>query len=591
MPAQTELGASSVAPNQLQAAAKMRDRAMGVDRILSTLQFEGTSQLTPIQMQALESAMGAMRKAGGTEVPFRVAKEAQQGVSKLIRQMESQHNPENAPTLRLLKITRDSLATQTDAALASRPELFQAHELLDQADRITFEKHENLDKKVIRNFFGNPRHAAGAETLVRKILSPGTEMIQAEVTKALTPGPVVAEGIEMLQDLDPEKANKLAQKIADATSDSEAAKSRLRRMVVQQMAEAGTVPSTRLGVEQPELNYNRMDRWLRSRPGAKILLGDSYDTLLGEISDKAHAELRTENPSLDYQLQRLQAMLDAEERQEAKMGAKRTAAEEAPGRIKPKEEARWLAMKPVTMAEMAQDMIEKPSRARYVAGIASPEVRQQLLRSVIDQVANKPKSVMVMGRLGGPDGIIHLGNFADEMKEAAPTIAALSDGNVAATQLQGLARAMEQANFNAKSGIFGKIYLFTTSLITRSVRGSAGVREAEALRMGPKDVIKKGITYREPQVWGAEPRNIEDDLTYAASKDPSLITLMQKALKTPPNAPGAGVQIFKYYLAFAGGRGKQAKILDEKTAQDFLMQTGGNVPDAVAAAQAQGYTR
>ena len=92
-------------------------------------------------------------------------------------------------------------------------------------------------------------------------------------------------------------------------------------------------------------------------------------------------------------------------------------------------------------------------------------------------------------------------------------------------------------------------------------------------------------------MWGAEPRNIEDDLTYAASKDPSLITLMQKALRTPVNAHGAGVQILKYYLAFAGGRSKQDKILDDKTAQAILLQTGGNVPDAVAAAQAQGYTR
>jgi hypothetical protein len=181
-------------------------------------------------------------------------------------------------------------------------------------------------------------------------------------------------------------------------------------------------------------------------------------------------------------------------------------------------------------------------------------------------------------------------SFAKNMNDAGDALAAFGNNDAVRT-LQGLGRAMERASASAKTGWVGRVYFwyrgpgnlpFEPRLTGRSQYGP--------LLVGPQEVAAAVKSGTPPVVLPDVPRSLDLDI-FKASQDPALANMMKRAMKMEPWEPGAKTFALKYYLAFAGGHGKQDKALDDRTAQDLLIQTGGKIDDAVKAAQAMGYTR
>jgi hypothetical protein len=510
-------------------------------------------------MQAMESSTN--------RIPFAVADEAQRGLGASIRYLHKAKasNPNVAPDLRLLQTIQTQLKQQIAESLAQHPEI---HELYDTAHEVTREQHDIIDQNIIKKMFADPRNRLAGETLVNALLKTGTEKLQGAILQALDVGPSSQRALDTIRGINPEQAARISQKVSGLAAASDSAKRGLRRMVVDAAIRNGTQASTTEGVKAPNLNYNAMIQFLEDRPGAKILVGDQYDPLLRDLRAKADAKLRQTDPDYENFIQR----------ETARYEIKRTPVNAPAGADE--------AMQELSEAEFVKKLTNDATFRRAAVRNATPAIRQRMVRSVIE---NGTQDAMIRGVPGTADAVMDFGKWGKNLADRAQVIEEIGGVPAAARELQGLGRAAERADQAASTGLVGHVYGFFTGLFGKGVRASASIRPG-VYSVGPKQIAAQIHPIEPPVELPSVPRNLDEDI-FRASQDPELARMMKRALKVQPWEPGAGTEALKYYLAFAGGKTGSGKALDEKKAQELLDASGGKIDDAVAAAQAQGYTR
>ena len=584
IPAQEKLGISSVDARDLQGAQKMGAHALGLNEAMRALELGDVGALTANQQDAVRSLMGQMTAQGGVQIPFKTAVEAERGLSSMVRRMQQQqqHNPELAPRIRLLRIIRNSLREQNDAALSDHPEV---QELYDQAKRVTVEQNTVIGDRYIRKFFGDPRYRDAAETLIGKILTPRRAKMAQLLMQGMRVGPQAETALSFI---DPAEADRISTRIAQVAGQSAEAAQGLRRAVVDEMLKVGTKPSTTPGVDADQVDYNRMESWLRDRPAAKILLGDGYQAVLDGVQDGARQQLAAEDPIFERTMQRLAAKKEALDRQGARANVARRKLEDVGAKVKPPEGAE-AALKPMTESQFTDKVLTDPQFRSFVKKNSSPAEQQTVLRNVAQKVVNDS---MFRGAPGDPDAIMDMEAFGKGMAKAADAMGELGDPK-STYILRGLGRAAERAG--SKLGLLAKIYFwypgpFKGALAEPRVTGRINygplaVNAQEILRENQNRLDSPG-----QQRWA--PRPFAKDIVYA-SQDPALASMMRSAMETDPWKPGAGVKALQYLVAFgsAGRPVDKPKVMDDKTAQEFIRQFNGDVQLAADHAMSQGYTR
>ena len=582
IPAQEKLGISSVDARDLQGAQKMGAHALGLNEAMRALELGDMGALTATQQDAVRSLMGQMTAQGGVQIPFKTAVEAERGLSSMVRRMQQQHNPELAPRIRLLRIIRNSLREQNDAALSDHPEV---QELYDQAKRVTVEQNTVIGDRYIRKFFGDPRYRDAAETLIGKILTPRRAKMAQLLMQGMRVGPQAETALSFI---DPAEADRISTRIAQVAGQSAEAAQGLRRAVVDEMLKVGTKPSTTPGVDADQVDYNRMESWLRDRPAAKILLGDGYQAVLDGVQDGARQQLAAEDPIFERTMQRLAAKKEALDRQGARANVARRKLEDVGTKVKPPEGAE-AALKPMTESQFTDKVLTDPQFRSFVKKNSSPAEQQTVLRNVAQKVVNDS---MFRGAPGDPDAIMDMEAFGKGMAKAADAMGELGDPK-STYILRGLGRAAERAG--SKLGLLAKIYFwypgpFKGALAEPRVTGRINygplaVNAQEILRENQNRLDSPG-----QQRWA--PRPFAKDIVYA-SQDPALASMMRSAMETDPWKPGAGVKALQYLVAFgsAGRPVDKPKVMDDKTAQEFIRQFNGDVQLAADHAMSQGYTR
>ena len=573
IPAQTQLRAAGVSGRTLEAAAKFQAGASGTPvQIRQALGLADVGQLSSNQLDAINTLMGAMENQENL-IPFSVADEAQRGLGTSIRYLRKAKatNPNLAPDLRLLESIQAQLKEQINGSFGEHHDI---HSIYATAHEVTVEQHNIIDQNVIKKIFTDPRNRLTGETLVGALLKSGTEKLQGAILQALDVGPEAQQALESIRAINPEEAARITQRIADLAAPSAEAKAGLRRMVVDAAIRKGTQLSTSEGVRANNLNYNAMIQFLDAdaRPGAKILMGDRYEPLMRELRTKADAALRQSDPSYENFIQRETA------KYEAKYEIKRTPVNPPVG-----SEA---AMQELSEAEFVKKLTNDATFRKGAVRNASPAIRSRMVRSVIEDAT---QDAMVRGVPGSPDAVMDIGKWGKSIADRAQVIADIGGTPAAARELQGLGRAAERADQSASTGLVSHVYGFFTSVLTKGVRMSASIRPG-VYAVGPKQIAAQIGMLEPPIELPSVPRNLDQDV-FRASQDPELARMMKRALKIQPWEPGFGTSALKYYLAFAGGKTDQGKVLDDKTAQEILIRAGGKIDDAVPIAQAMGYTR
>ena len=574
---QAQMGTSTLTPSDLIALQKMREHVAGV-----------TGEFPLPQREAIDGVVDGIAEGRAVQVPFGVANEAKQGIGKMIRKLQANQNPENATRIRVLTAIQDGLKRDLSDSLVNHSE---AEELLNAADRITAEQHDVTDRRVIRGFYGNERYRWTADTLTQWLLKPRKREFHDTIVRGLTLGPEAEAGVSMARSvMTEEQAATMARNLHDMTERDAAAKQGLARSVVDEMLRVGRNPSTVPGVQAPSMDFNKMASFLRDRPGARILLGDRYEPLLAEADRQAATQLHSQDPELYTAVQRIAAKREVLDLRTQKAAAARSLIEAEDQKIKAPAAAEKFK-EPMSMSEFANRIIDNPGFRDWVAAEATPAEKLKICRGIIQEVLDN--SMEGQGEIGQPDAILDLQRYASQMGDAAPALRKFGSPT-AVNKLVAIARLAERAKVSAGTGIIGRIYgwgqLGPRIPGLPEARMSFGVKSGP-FTLGPAELAREVRSFEMPVDIPEGVRKFSNDV-FLAAQDPALAEMMRRAMKMKPLQPGAGTFTVQYLLAFESakqGPREKRKELDDKDAQGFLRESGGDIEKAVFLAQQRGY--
>lgn len=389
-PAQAKFGASSLTPSDVAGVSKIakatspeeavRQRFEGVlEQMPDSMRFAlfgtGGSELSDLQTSAIAKALGPESMT----VPFSTFDEARQGIGKVIRTLKDSQNPENASRVAALTRIQDAMQKDIQASLEQHPELRAKYDL---AHSVTTERHDAIDRKMLRGFFTSERTQKPAESIVRAILKPDNYQQLEDIRRGLVPGKSTLNAVATIDD--PAISAKLVRVLADNGK----ALGNLRKIVVDEVKASGTSASTTPGVLGPEFNYQKMIDFMESRAGTRVILGKKYDELLGQLREQRAASIAASDPAYS-------SFLNS------------------------------------TAKGMSEDQfLSKVASDRdYAAKVASitadmPEVRSSIVRNLIDGITQKS---MASGNFGEAGSFMDARKFASEFNKSFSSMAKFGD--------------------------------------------------------------------------------------------------------------------------------------------------------------------